>query len=216
MSELINGDTLFNQDIMSKEEIDSLITNVCQAGREEFSNKYLDGRMDTKKEFTLEITQMCEHDCTFCSSNASEKGEHLSVNEIKHFLRSQITTGSRINISGGEPLSHPNFYEIYQLCKQITDDVWVYTNVLDKIKYNANIIKEIQIEANVCVVPGKEVYIPKNVDRVRFLKLVKQGKAEHMNSVDITVSGNDCKNCDHKILQADGQIASAPCKKCYR
>ena len=76
-------------------------------------------------EYTIEITQYCPHNCNYCSTNATENGMHIDIETIKQFLYNynSILTTDRINISGGEPLSHPKFYEILQLCKQLTPDV---------------------------------------------------------------------------------------------
>ena len=68
-------------------------------------------------EYTIEITQYCLHNCNYCSTNATENGIHINIEIIKQFLKSNnILATDRINISGGEPLSHPKFYDILQLC----------------------------------------------------------------------------------------------------
>ena len=175
-----------------------------------------------RMEVTIEITKYCPHYCEYCSTNASEEGEHLSFFDIEAFLadthlEKEIT---RINISGGEPLAHPDFYKILQTCCDITPNVWVYTNALKNIIYNADIIREVKVHANVCLVPGQHVYLPKNADQVHLLKLINQGRAEYMDGGNFSVSGNlkgcnACKECDHVLLQADGKIVDAPCKKDY-
>lgn len=172
-------------------------------------------------EVTLEITQFCENECDYCSSNATPKGKHLEYSKIIKFLES-VKDINRINISGGEPLAHPNFYKILMKCKGLTDDVRVYTNALEKIVFNSNVIQRISLEANVCIVPGREVYIPEDVDRVHLLKLIHQGRAKNFPRTFITTSSNfnntlsrDCMNCNNILLQADGQIVQSPCKKCY-
>ncbi len=169
-------------------------------------------------EYTIEITTYCPNSCDYCSTNASENGKHLDLAKIKEFLNG-AHYGDRINISGGEPLSHPGFYEILQFCKSKTDDVWVYTNAIEKIRYNTSVLEEIIVEANVCLVPGREVYIPQNADKVRLLQLVPTGRAENMQPANIHVSGNirdGCKGCNHLVLQADGRVVDAPCKKNYK
>ena len=168
------------------------------------------------REFTLEITTYCPFECTYCSTNANKNGVHIDIETIKLFLENnKIKATDRINISGGEPLSHPKFWDILQLCKQSTPDVWVYTNALSKIRYNTSVIEEVQVEANVCLTPGEDVYIPKNADKVHLLQLIPQGRAKNMKSINMQLSGCDCANCNHKVLQADGQIVDAPCKKKY-
>jgi len=178
---------------------------------------------ECRVEVTIEITKYCPNECEYCSTNASKDGEHLDPVAIKNFLIEQFRKDNfprRINISGGEPLAHPEFYAILQLCYCYTYNVWVYTNALKKIIYNTDIVDEIEVHANVCLVPGKHVYLPKNVDQVHLLKLVKQGKAKDMDDGNFSVSGNlrgcdACGQCDHVLLQADGKIVDAPCKKEY-
>jgi len=170
-------------------------------------------------EVTIEITQFCEVKplCIYCSTNASTEGKHLPFKVIKQFLDS-IKNITRLNISGGEPLAHPEFYKILKYCETKTTNVWIYTNAIKQIIFNSDIIKELQVEANVCIVPGKEVYIPKNVNRVHLLKLIHQGKAKGLPKTKITVSGNfcdKCSECDHILLQTDGMVVSSPCKKKY-
>lgn len=173
-------------------------------------------------EVTIEITSWCPNNCSYCSTNASKDGKHLPFEEIVEFLNEtsykQMIT--RINISGGEPLAHPDFYSILQLCYSFTGNVWVYTNALRGIIYNSDVVSEIEVHANVCLVPGHDVYIPKNVDQVHLLKLIRQGRAKDMDIGNITVSGNlkgcdYCKECRHTLLQADGKVVGAPCKKDY-
>jgi len=67
-------------------------------------------------EYTIEITSYCSHNCSYCSTKATENGVHIDIETIKQFLNSnKIKATDRINISGGEPLAHPKFYEILQL-----------------------------------------------------------------------------------------------------
>jgi molybdenum cofactor biosynthesis enzyme MoaA len=173
-------------------------------------------------EVTIEITKFCPNKCKYCSTNASTEGEHLPFKDIEGFLTDVWVNNkiTRINISGGEPLAHPDFYKILQTCYGFTGNVWIYTNALKQIIYNTDVIDEIEVHANVCLVPGKEVYLPKNADQIHLLKLIPQGRAESMNTGNFSVSGNlkgcnACSDCNHTLLQADGKIMDAPCKKDY-
>ena len=178
-------------------------------------------------EITIEITDYCLNNCEYCSTNAGPKRDNiLKFAEIVQFLNDVSSKHciNRINISGGEPLSHPDFYDILNVCKSHTSNVWVYTNALTQIMYNTDIVKEIKVEANVCLVPGKEVYIPKTANKVHLLQLVKQVRAKNMEPAKFHVSSNieraddcdhNCDNCKHVLLQADRKIVSAPCKKEY-
>ena len=41
------------------------------------------------------------------------------------------------------------------------------------------------------------------------------GRGKNIKPVDMKLSGEDCANCNHKVLQANGKIVDAPCKKDY-
>lgn len=179
-------------------------------------------------EVTIEITTYCPNNCVYCSTNASEYGKHMDFEQIREFLLATWQKYgryiNRINISGGEPLAHPDFYKILRMCYDYTENVWVYTNAIKQIIYNADVAKEVKVEANVCLMPGREVYIPKTAHKVHLLQLVPQGRAKHMKPANFHVSSNitrhdecdhDCSNCKHTLLQADGKIVEAPCKKDY-
>ena len=101
-------------------------------------------------EITFEITDFCEEGCKYCSSNANrfkDYAKFLSIKIIRDFLVGQHF--KIIHISGGEPLAHPQFYEILRICKEHADDVVVHTNALTHICFNANVIDNIYIEANI-------------------------------------------------------------------
>lgn len=172
------------------------------------------------REFTVEITSFCPHACDFCSTNAGKTGQHLEIEKIIVFLGS-VTNNDRINISGGEPLAHPRFYEILQLCYAKTTDVWIYTNAIKQLRYNTAVLPEVTVEANVCIIPGRSIYIPQKANRVHLLQLVSHGRASHMKPAVLHVSGNvhdtaKCITCSHIVLQADGQVVKSPCHKCYK
>ncbi len=167
-------------------------------------------------ELTIEITQFCENNCDYCSSLATEEGKHLDLQTIKDFLKNKESEDiHRINISGGEPLAHPNFYQIYKLCKEITNDVRVYTNLIEHIIFNAHVISEIKVESNFLVLPGRQVTIP-TASKIHFLQLQHCGGAKGFtDKTEISCSGSNCLKCNHSLLQADGKIMRAPCGKHY-
>ena len=173
-------------------------------------------------EYTIEITQFCENNCNYCSTNATTEGKHMSLDSVIDFLlANNIQPTDRINISGGEPLAHPYFYEILKACYTLTTNVWIYTNMIRQIKYNAEILAEgITVEANLCLHENcleKPITVPKGT-KVNLLKFVPTGRGKDISGIDVHVSGNmrdECLKCEHKLLQADGKIVQAPCKKQY-
>jgi len=182
-------------------------------------------------EVTIEVTQFCEEKCEVCSSSATPEGKSLPYEQIEKFLLLHKNI-DRINVSGGEPLSHPEIYKILKLCYAITENVWIYTNMIRNIIYNAEVLSrnrstcpKIRVEANVIVLPGRKICIPDEVDKVHLLKYIRTGRFDDMmfNDVPITVSHNffeecdhNCGKCDNILLQADGKVVPAPCKKDYK
>jgi hypothetical protein len=166
----------------------------------------------TLMEVTVEITDYCPNKCAYCSTRASTKGTPIDKQKVFDFInnRRDIT---RINISGGEPLSHPDFYEILVYCNEICEDVRVYTNAIKHIMFNADILDKVTVSANVCLIPGTQNFIP-DVENIHLLKPVKQGNLKKGFKNKITLSHSNCTNCGHEILQRDGKITK-PCKKEY-
>ena len=172
-------------------------------------------------EVTVEITQKCNEHCPWCSSNATQDGKHLSIKKIKEFLQGIQEEITRINVSGGEPLLHPKFSEIWWLCHEFCDNVVLYTNAIKKLIFNSHVLEEVLVEANVCLVPGYSVHVPIKCSRLHFLKFIPQGRGINITSIpEMTVSRNfydpeHCDSCDHVLLQANGIAVIAPCRKEY-
>jgi hypothetical protein len=161
-------------------------------------------------EITFEITDYCPHQCSYCSSNAGPEGNHwLEPFDIATILEDK--TYDRINISGGEPLAHPKFYDILLLCKDHitsrTGMVCVYTNAIECIIYNANILPGVRVEGNLPVT--------ENVDKIHILKMVPQGYEARRPDVHYSRNWDNpkCKKCGHVIVRPDGRVTETPCNK---
>lgn len=159
-------------------------------------------------ELTIEITDYCPHRCKFCSSYATE--DYLRAKWMKPWVVQHALSGKRygiINISGGEPLASPHFWEILQECKRHASVVRVYTNALTNIVYNAHVIDGIYLQANVTVTP--------ETDSVHILRRVKQGR--EAGRPDVHLSCNHAKECegtcDHHVIRPDGSTSKTPCAK---
>lgn len=107
------------------------------------------------------------------------------------------------------------------LCYDYTDNVWIYTCAIKNIIFNSDILTGINVEANVCIIPGRHSYIPNNVNKVHLLKFIKQGRGKDIETdAEISVSrnfyeNNECEGCDHVLLQADKKLVPSPCRKDY-
>lgn len=67
------------------------------------------------KKLTFEITKKCFNKCIYCSAYVSEENAKkvLSVSEAKHIIDQFVQLGGQeLNISGGEPLLHPDWFDI--------------------------------------------------------------------------------------------------------
>lgn len=165
-------------------------------------------------ELTVEITDFCPHSCSYCSSEAGpSKRTFLSIGKIKTILGKK--TWDVINISGGEPLAHPDFWKILQFCKTKvtarTGVVTVYTNALESIRYNASVIPGVRVEANLAVIPG--------TSKVHVLKMVNQGCEARKPEVHFSRNWLKlgCKGCQHAVIRPDGKMVASPCRKhCVR
>lgn len=164
--------------------------------------------MDGYDEITFELTNLCYWDCKSCSSDATSNemdAIFLPYSEIKNAL--EYVYYEKIILSGGEPLYHPEFGKIMDLCKRRAKDVVVYTNMLTHIVYNAQCIDGIYIECN--------LNLPENVQKVHILKRVKQGR--EVNRPEVSLSGNfynvECNKCDHIVVKPNGKCVLHPCKK---
>lgn len=165
-----------------------------------------------RKERTYELTNWCPHDCPFCSSDATKDHNKATWLLLIDFLNDleRVTEGGtkpleRINLSGGEPMAHPDFYKMLIMARKYAKDVVVYTNALTHIRFNAHVIDHVRVEANLTVAPG--------VDRVRILKRVEQGREATRPEVKLSRNWTEDCTCDHRVIRPNGQEVRSPCDK---
>ena len=60
----------------------------------------------------FEITDRCNLRCKHCGSNCTSTGELLTVEDVKSTLKTLKGAKPMICLTGGEPLLHPDFFEI--------------------------------------------------------------------------------------------------------
>lgn len=158
------------------------------------------------KELTIEITNYCPHNCKYCSSNSTDdrlRATYISPDNVLRHLTDWDY--DRIIISGGEPLAHPNFYDILGYCKPRAKDVVIYSNAITHLVYNQSVIDGVYLEANVTVLP--------EVDKIHILRRVKQGKEANRPEVHLSRNFYEDCSCEHHVIRPNGDIDKSPCNK---
>jgi len=123
--------------------------------------------LDVPVKATLLLTYRCNLSCTHCYLRSSPfRNEYLKYSSIIKFL--DITDGTtlmEVDLSGGEPLTHPNFMDIiYRLKANNKFSVGIVTN---GTLLNDNIISELK-RMNIDVVQlSLESIIPEEHDLIR-------------------------------------------------
>ena len=74
----------------------------------------------------FEITNRCNLNCAHCGSRCTSNGESLTVTDVKTALRSIPQDKPTICLTGGEPMLHPQFFDIAE-CVQSMGFVWGMT-----------------------------------------------------------------------------------------
>lgn len=73
------------------------------------------------KDLCFEVIETCPNNCLFCSSCSSiTKNKMIDIDLFKRTIDYLIKKGGieEISLSGGEPLLHPNIFEMIKYCKE--------------------------------------------------------------------------------------------------
>lgn len=121
----------------------------------------------------IEITGACNLNCPICITGGNTKRKNMSLREFKATLNKLIEYEGQINVlnlSGGEPLNHPQFKEIIKLCRrpEITR-VSVSTNGLGLLK-DTRLIKFLRDE-NVVISLQFDGFSDSVYNKIRGVKL---------------------------------------------
>ena len=153
----------------------------------------------------MELTNYCPFKCPYCSSNSIQnryKAFYLPIGKVREILSDNKY--EHIILSGGEPLSHPQFYDIFLLCQEHTDDVIVYSNLIRHRAYNPTAIDGVYLECKLTIPP---------TDKVSILKRVEQGREKERPEVTFSRNYDGECQCDNNVVKPDGEIVLSPCKK---
>lgn len=73
------------------------------------------------------VTERCNMNCLFCS--ARKKGHDISLKDFQKYVDTWVNYGvTHINITGGEPLLHPDIYELLKYAHIAGMEVALFTN----------------------------------------------------------------------------------------
>jgi MoaA/NifB/PqqE/SkfB family radical SAM enzyme len=86
-----------------------------------FARTVLDSRRKRRLVSVLfELTYACNLDCTFCYNDRALKGRPLSLPQYRALLEELASMNVLdVVLSGGEPLAHPDFFEIGALTREL-------------------------------------------------------------------------------------------------
>ena len=143
----------------------------------------------------LEITERCNLKCPICFAESSpNKGTFRSLEQIKFMLDSIVANEKEpdiIQISGGEPTIHPQFFEILDMVKASpTKHIMVNTNGL-KIATDREFVKKLAKYK-----PGFEIYLQfdsfekEALEELRGVDLrdIRQKAIDHLNEFNISTT----------------------------
>jgi hypothetical protein len=82
--------------------------------------------------FLFEITDTCDLNCPICLGAPKEHGSFISVDDCEKMASAVLShagPGQIVTLGGGEPTTHPRFFELVEALKSRGfDELWVYTN----------------------------------------------------------------------------------------
>lgn len=113
-----------------------------------------DGKLILPRHATVEITELCNLKCVYCYNEASPyKGRHMPLKDVKKIFETLSENGVTVlEISGGEPMIHPNIIEILEEAFKyfnwvaiISNGVYFPKNILPVLKDNRKKFGGIQI-----------------------------------------------------------------------
>ncbi len=68
----------------------------------------------------IELTYACNLDCSFCYNDLSLEGKKLSLRQYRELLEDLASLSAlNLTLTGGEPLAHPQFYEIAGYAREL-------------------------------------------------------------------------------------------------
>lgn len=76
----------------------------------------------------IQITTKCNFTCKHCVYNCGLKGYHMSAEVYKAAIKLFTDYEDYLNIGGGEPTLHPEFWSFIGQALSVSDNIWLATN----------------------------------------------------------------------------------------
>lgn len=151
---------------ISSDEVIAFLTKLEKNGFVEFKENQLYRQILVKGDInkiypsfcSLEITSQCNLKCIYCYGGFNpQNSAHLAFNRIEPLFQLLSSIGvSAIDLTGGEPLTHPNFKEILKLAVKYFHMVGVVSNgvlfndsifeLFEEEEYRKKVILQISID----------------------------------------------------------------------
>lgn len=142
----------------------------------------------------VEVTDHCNLECPTCYAGSSPKRAHRSFEQVKAMLDCVVRSEGEpdiVQISGGEPTTHPDFFKILDYAKKLPiRHLMVNTNGIKVAKEEGFAEKLAQYA------PGFELYFQfDGFDRETFMRLrgadlreIKQSALEKLNNLNVSTT----------------------------
>ena len=125
------------------------------------------------KDLCFEIIETCPNNCLFCSScSLISKTKIIDFELFKKTIDYLISKGGieEISLSGGEPLLHPNIFEMIKYCKDRNIRVVLFTSGIVRRKYIDSMCKSIIPDYQFSGIDKKDLILLKEIglDKIVF------------------------------------------------
>lgn len=145
-----------------------------------------------KNRIDIDITFLCNLNCKGCIRSCGEapSTDQMTIQDIQNFINESIRLGKkweRINVLGGEPTLHPDFFNIIELLQ---------TKYADK--FDSNLV--IQVVSNGKISKSRDLC--KDVEKFKNV-IIDYNSYKTDNSIDFFTSFNDAPIDDSEFKNAD-------------
>ena len=160
----------------------------------------------------VELTYRCNLDCVFCYNNTGQQGKPLSRIQYLDFLE-ELRSMQVLNLilTGGEPLAHPNFFEIGNRARELGFVIRIKSNghalrgrIAQRLKDEVDpFIIDISLHGASAATHDRQTRVPGSFNRLldNLPKLLDMGLRLKLNS---TITRWNAPEVEQMFAIADG------------